>query len=281
MKFGANTFILTSPFTNQSTKIFKDFKAWGFDAVEIAVEDPAHIDPVHVRAELDKYQLDCCSICGVLPLDRDLRGNAAQQAGARAYLTQLIDYAAAVRSPTVMGPIYSAVGHAELYPPKVRQAQWRTVARNLKQLCRYAEKKGVVLALEPLNRFETDFINTCDQALQMIADVGSPALKVHLDTFHMNIEEKYPARAILKAGKQLGHFHACGTDRGQPGKDHTDWPAIAAALKKVRYQGAIVIEAFTPEIKIIAKATSIWRPLEPSQKDLAVKGLKFLKKILA
>ena len=77
--------------------------------------------------------------------------------------------------------------------------------------------------MEPLNRFETDFINTCDQGLQMIADVGSPALKLHLDTFHMNIEEKNQAKAIRKAGKLLGHFHACGSDRGTPGNDHIDW----------------------------------------------------------
>ena len=78
--------------------------------------------------------------------------------------------------------------------------------------------------MEPLNRFETDFINTCDQGLNMLADVGSPnLLKLHLDTFHMNIEEKNQAAAIRKAGKKLGHFHACGSERGTPGGDHIDW----------------------------------------------------------
>jgi D-psicose/D-tagatose/L-ribulose 3-epimerase len=152
--------------------------------------------------------------------------------------------------------------------------------RNLKKVSAYAQDKGIIIALEPLNRFETDFINTCDQALQMLDDVRNPALMVQLDTFHMNIEEKDSAKAILKAGKQLGHFHACGCDRGIPGSDHINWTAIAAALKKVGYDKEVVIESFTPDIKMIAKAAAIWRQVEKSPEDIAVKGLKFLKKTL-
>jgi D-psicose/D-tagatose/L-ribulose 3-epimerase len=280
MKFGVNTFVLTSPFTTKSTPLFKEFKSWGFDAVEIAVEDPTHLDPPRIKVELDRCGLTCCSICGVFPLARDLRGTPERQKASLDYLAKLIDYAVELQSFTVVGPMYSAVGHAELYPPAVKRSQWKTVARNLRKIAQYAESKGVILAMEPLNRWETDLINTCDQALQMIEDVGSPALMVHLDTFHMNIEEKDPVAAIRQAGKRLGHVHACGSDRGQPGNDHNDWVGIAAALKKIGYNRSIVIEAFSPDIKIIAKATSIWRLLEPSQKDLAVKGLRFLKKLL-
>jgi D-psicose/D-tagatose/L-ribulose 3-epimerase len=134
--------------------------------------------------------------------------------------------------------------------------------------------------MEPLNRFETDFINTVDQALDMISDVGSPALKLHYDTFHMNIEEKFQPAAIEKAGKLLGHFHACGCDRGTPGYDHIDWKGIAKALKKIKYNGDVVIESFTQDVKVIAKAAAIWRKIEPSREDIAVKGLEFLKKTL-
>jgi D-psicose/D-tagatose/L-ribulose 3-epimerase len=131
-----------------------------------------------------------------------------------------------------------------------------------------------------LNRFETDFINTCDQALKMVKDVGSPALKVHLDTFHMNIEEKNQAAAIRKAGKKLGHFHACGSDRGTPGNDHIDWKPIAKALKQVGYRGDAVIESFTTDVKVIARAAAIWRRMEPTRDEIAVKGLAFLRKNL-
>jgi D-psicose/D-tagatose/L-ribulose 3-epimerase len=121
-------------------------------------------------------------------------------------------------------------------------------------------------------------MNTADQALRMVKDVGSPALKIHLDTFHMNIEEKNQPKAIRKVGKLLGHFHACGTDRGTPGNDSLDWKPIVAALKSIGYKGDVVIESFTTDVKVIAKAAAIWRRMEPTRDEIAVKGLKNLKK---
>ena len=114
----------------------------------------------------------------------------------------------------------------------------------------------------------------------MAKAVGSPALKLHLDTFHMNIEEKNQTVAIRKAGKLLGHFHACGSGRGTPGTDHIDWKSIAAALKAVCYDGDVVIESFTTDVKVIARAAAIWRRIEPTRDEIAVKGLKFLKRTL-
>ena len=281
MKFGINTFLFTSPFTNQSTRLFKNFKAWGFDSVEIPIEQKSDIDPVYVRAQLAKQGLVCGSVCGAFGPDRDLRGTPKQQQNSLDYIMDLIDASVGLGCPIIAGPLYSAVGRAEFVPPPERKQQWKTVVKNLKRVCQYAEKRGITLALEPLNRFETDFINTCDQGLEMIAAVGSPVLKVHLDTFHMNIEEKDSPAAIRRAGKQLGHFHACGCDRGTPGNDHINWTGIAEALKKVKYDGDVVIESFTEDVKVIAKAASIWRLFEPSQKDIAIKGVKFLRKTLA
>ncbi len=280
MRFGINTFLFTSPFTNESTKLFKKFKAWGFETVEIAIEDISHIDPAHVKAQLDKNGLACGSVCACLGPDRDLRGTPEQQKTAMDYMTKLIDQMVILGCPSLIGPVYSAVGRANAVPPDEYKQQWKTVVGNLKTLCKYAEKNGRQICMEPLNRFETDFINTCDQALKMVKAVGSPALKLHLDTFHMNIEEKCQATAIRKAGKLLGHFHACGSDRGTPGNDHIDWKPIAAALKAVKYNGDVVIESFTQDVKVIAKAAAIWRKMEPSRDDIAVNGLKFLKKTL-
>jgi D-psicose/D-tagatose/L-ribulose 3-epimerase len=280
MRFGINTFLFTSPFTNESTKLFPQFKKWGFETVEIAIEDPAHIDPAHVKAELDKNKLVCGSVCACLGLDRDLRGTPETQQNAMEYMQKVLDQMVVLDCPSLIGPVYSAVGRADAVPAGEYKQQWKTVVRNLKQLCKYAHARGRQICMEPLNRFETDFINTVDQALQMVEAVGSPALKLHLDTFHMNIEEKDQAKAIRKAGKLIGHFHACGSDRGTPGNDHIDWTPIAAALKAVRYQGDVVIESFTTDVKVIARAAAIWRRIEPTQQEIAVKGLKFLKKTL-
>ena len=280
MHFGINTFLFTSPFTDRSTRLFAKFKRWGFDSVEIAIEDPAHVNPAFVKRELDRHGLVCGSVCGCFGPDRDLRGTTKQQMTAQKYLTSVLDQMVVLNCPTLIGPVYSAVGRADAVPPDEYRRQWKTVVKNLKTISRHAERRGKTICLEPLNRFETDFINTCDQALKMIKDVGSPALKIMLDTFHMNIEEKSSAAAIRKAGKHLGHVHACGSDRGTPGNDHIDWPSIAKALKDIRYQGDVVIESFTPDVKVIARAAAIWRRIEPTREEIAVKGLKFLKRTL-
>ena len=220
-----------------STRLFKQFKHWGFDSIEIPIEDPSHIDPAHVKRELDKHGLVCGSVCACLGPDRDLRGTPKQQKTSLKYLKKVIDQMVVLDCPSVVGPVYSSVGRADAVPAAEYKKQWKTVVKNLKTLAAYARKRGKKICLEPLNRFETDFINTCDQALKMVKAVGSPALKLHLDTFHMNIEEKNQAAAIRKAGKLLGHFHACGSDRGTPGNDHIDWKPIAKALKDIRLQG--------------------------------------------
>jgi D-psicose/D-tagatose/L-ribulose 3-epimerase len=280
MRFGINSFLFTSPFTNDSTKLFKTFKRWGFDTVEIPIEDPSHIDPAFVKTELDKAGLVCGSVCACLGPDRDLRGTEEQQKTALDYMKRLLDQMVVLDCPSLIGPVYSSVGRADAVPADEYKQQWATVVKNLRELCDYAQQRGRQICMEPLNRFETDFINTVDQGLKMIRDVGSPVLKLHLDTFHMNIEQKDQAAAIRKAGKLLAHFHACGSDRGTPGGDHIDWPGIAKALKAVRYDGDVVIESFTQDVKVIARAAAIWRKIEPSNKDIAVKGLKFVKKAL-
>ena len=278
MRFGINSFLFTSPFTTQSARLFPKFKKWGFETVEIPIEAPEHIDSTKVKAALDKNGLVCGSVCACMGPGRDFRGSAKDQREAMKYCKALIDHMVVLGCPSLIGPVYSVVGKADAVDPKQQKKEFALVVKNLKVLAAYAEKKGVQICVEPLNRFETDFLNTCDKGLQLIKAVGSPALKLHLDTFHMNIEEKNQAAAIKKAGKLLGHFHACGTDRGTPGNDELDWKPIIKALKSIKYKGDVVIESFTTDVKVIARAAAIWRRIEPTRDEIAVKGLKFLKK---
>jgi D-psicose/D-tagatose/L-ribulose 3-epimerase len=280
MRIGINTFLFTSPFTNKSTELFPTFKKWGFETVEIPVEDPSHIDPAHVRRELDKHGLKCGSVCACMGPGRDFRGTPGEQRTAMTYCKKLIDQMVVLGCPSLIGPVYSVVGKADAVEPKQQKKEWALVVKNLKQLATYAAKKRVRICIEPLNRFETDFLNTCDQGLKLLKAIGSKAAKLHLDTFHMNIEEKDQATAIRKAGKLLAHFHACGSDRGTPGNDHIDWKPIARALKQIKYKGDVVIESFTTDVKVIARAAAIWRRIEPTRNEIATKGIRFLKKIL-
>src|SRR5580698_2833883 len=178
MRFGINTFLFTSPFTTQSTRLFAQFKKWGFDTVEIPIENTSDIDPAKVKKELDKHGLVCGTVCACVGPDRDLRGTPQQQKDALDYMKRTIDQLVTLDCPAMIGPIYSSVGRADAVPPDEYKQQWKTVVNNLKTICAYAESKGKKIHLEPLNRFETDFINTVDQALELLEAVGSPVLQL-------------------------------------------------------------------------------------------------------
>lgn len=280
MRFSINTVLFVSPFTNASTPLFRKFKRWGFDAVELLIEDPRHIDPVFVRRELDRQGLVCGSVAAGLGPDRDLRGSLASRRRGVKFLCALLDQMVTLDCPALVGPVYSYAGRAGAATPAERRWQWRMVVKNLKTIAAYAEARGKIICVEPLNRFETDFLNTAEQGLQLIEDVNSPALKLHLDTFHTNIEEKHLDQAILQSSRHLAHLHVCGADRGTPGKDHTDWRGMAAALKKIKYNGDVVVESVTLDVPRIARCAAIWRRMEPTRDEIACDGLKFLRKTL-
>ena len=142
MRFGINTFLFISPFTNESTSLFKQFKAWGFDSVEIALEHESHIDAAFVKAELDRHGLVCGTLCGAFGPGRDLRGTAEEQQVSMDYIQHLIDAMGILGASVLAGPVYSVVGRADFVPEKERKVQWKLVAKNLKRVCQYAQKKG-------------------------------------------------------------------------------------------------------------------------------------------
>jgi D-psicose/D-tagatose/L-ribulose 3-epimerase len=279
MRIGASTFIWVSPFSNLTLDLIDRVKAFGFDLIEICVEDPETIDVTAIGARAKSAGLGV-TICGAFGPQRDLSADdQATRAAGLVYLRRCVDFAAALSSPFVSGPMYSAVGKTRFLETPERRRQWQLAAANLREAAKYAADVGVKLAIEPLNRFETDLVNTVDQGLELVQDVGADNVGLLLDTFHMNIEEKDIPAAILRAKGHIVEFHACASDRGTPGEDHLPWPKIAAALAQAGYDGPLIIEAFTPEIREIAKAVSIWRPLAASQDHLAREGLAHLRKV--
>ena len=197
------------------------------------------------------------------------------------YIIDGIDTCVKLESKVLVGPIYSAVNRARLETEEAKKEQWQTVVSNLKEICKYAEEKGVYIGLEPINRFETDFINITQDGLKIINDVGNKMLKLNLDTFHMHIEEKNILQALIEAGKSLILLHASENDRGTPGTGQVHWDSIAYALDKINYDSFVIIEAFTPFVKEIAEAEGIWRHTVADIDSLAEDGLRFLKNLLA
>ncbi|HTP59748.1 MAG TPA: sugar phosphate isomerase/epimerase family protein [Spirochaetia bacterium] len=279
--FGINTFLWASPFRTEHLHFLDKAKELGFDLLEIPIENEGDVDYRKAAEAYARTGLKC-SICGVMGAGRDpSHEDPAIQKGGVAYLKHLIDAAVIMKASTVAGPHYAAVGRTWQATPDQRKRDLERCARNLKEVARYAEDKGVTLALEPLNRFETSFINLTEQAIELTRMVGSPRLKLMMDTFHANIEEKSLGKAIELAGQDMVHIHANENDRGTPGTGHVPWAEIGAALKKIKFGGALVIESFSTEVKEIARAAAVWRPLAPSPDSLAREGLAFLKRLMA
>ena len=278
MRFGANTFIWRSPFsTHKDLDLLEKVQGMGFDLIEIAVEDPALIELKTLKSALDKTGIGVVT-CGVYGPGRNISSlDESERKAAKDYLVWMIDAAQYLGSDVVNGPMYSAVGKARLEDPADRETEWQLAVTGLKEMCEYAASKGVKLAFEPLNRFETDLVNVVEQGLKLISDVGAANLGFHLDTFHMHLEEKDSVEAIHNAGDRVFHFHACENDRGVPGTGQVDWEGIFQALAKIGYKGSIVIESFTPEVKSIARAVCIWREIAPDQDTIASEGLRFIK----
>ena len=279
--YGINTFTWTSPFRTKDLPLLDKAKAMGFDLVEIPIEAEKDINYAKAADAYKRTGLKC-SICAVMGASRDpAHEDKSIQQGGVAYLKHCIDAAVTMGATRVGGPLYSAVGRTWQATAAQRKRDLERCARNLKEVARYAEDKGITLGVEPLNRFETSFINLAEQAVELVKMVDSPRVGVMIDTFHSNIEEKSIGKAIETAGPYLVHVHANENDRGIPGSGHVGWNEVAAALKKVNYSGALVIESFNTTVKEIARAAAIWRPVAPTQNMLATEGLAFLKKLMA
>jgi D-psicose/D-tagatose/L-ribulose 3-epimerase len=281
VKFGVNTFVWVSPFTTAAARdLAPKVKALGFDILEVACETPDLIDVREVGKAIRDNGLEAI-VCGAWGPDRDIaNADPKPVKSSKDYIHWLIDAAAELGSPTVCGPMYSGVGKAHLDDELARRAEWQRSVKGIREMALVAADKDVRLALEPLNRFETDMINIVDQGLDFIDDVGKSNVGLHLDTFHMHLEEQSSGAAVRKAADRIFHFHACENDRGVPGAGQVHWKEVAAALKEVHYAGPVVIESFTSQVKEIARAVCIWREIAPSQDAIATEGLKFLRSIL-
>jgi D-psicose/D-tagatose/L-ribulose 3-epimerase len=284
MKFGVSTWLWTSPFTTETIALFPKIKRMGFDFVELPIEDPALIDGKLVRRALDDHGLGCVG-CGAFGPTRDLTHEDPKvHAVCFDYIKRSLDLCAELGTDVFAGPMYSAVGKRRLLPAAERKTEWNRAVGNLRKACELAAQRRVRLAIEPLNRFETDLVNTAADVARMVDEIAHPAAGVMADSYHMNLEERDNEQALRTIGHRLAHVQVSDNYRGCPGKGQVRWDTFKRgilAAQAVGYKGGIAIESFTPEIKELAGAVCFWRPMEPTQDGFAEDGLKFLRQLFA
>ncbi|MDQ6482076.1 sugar phosphate isomerase/epimerase family protein [Dyadobacter sp. LHD-138] len=280
MLFGASTFIWVSPFSTENIDLLTKVKNMGYDILEIAVEDTSIIDWNLIKDIARDLDLKI-TISGAFGMERDISSNEPEfRKLGKQYIIDCIKIAENIGSPIFGGPVYSAVGKTRLVSDEQKKQERAWCVETLQEIGKIAGDHGVVVGLEPLNRFETDMVNTVDQALSIVHEVASPNLKIVLDTFHSNIEEKDIPASIRKIGKDLlCHVQGNESDRGTPGTGHLEWQGIREALIEIGYEGAVVIETFGQPSKELARAACIWRPLANSADELASEGLDFYKRM--
>jgi D-psicose/D-tagatose/L-ribulose 3-epimerase len=235
---------------------FERLKRYGYDGIELEGE-PQEYHRQEVNQLCRAFDLEVLSIAGIYPWPTDERdlANPDPRVRERAvnYLEECVDFASAVGAPLIIVvpsavAKASPVGHFESEEEWVAAAEreWNYALESVRTAAVYAEQEGIALAVEPINRYETFLVNNVDQGLRFVSGVGSRAVKLHLDTFHMNIEEKDPAEAIRKAGELLVNVHIADSNRQAVGRGHTDFEAIMRALQEIDYQGALALEPLPP-----------------------------------
>jgi D-psicose/D-tagatose/L-ribulose 3-epimerase len=276
---GVNTWVWTSPLTDAAlATLAAKVAGWGFDVLELPVENLGDWTPARAARVLADHGLGT-TVCLVMPPGRELvAADAATVKSTQDYLCAVVDVAAVVGSAVIAGPAYTSVGRTWRMSPTERSATYAQLRENLAPVAEYAGAAGVTVAVEPLNRYETSLLNTVGQTLEALGDL--PHCGVGLDLYHQNIEEKDITAAIRAAAGRIAHVQVCGNDRGAPGADHLDWPVILRAIGDAGYTGPLCIETFTADNATIATAASIWRPLAPTQDNLALTGLRNLRAAL-
>ncbi|MGD0127217.1 MAG: sugar phosphate isomerase/epimerase family protein [Terriglobia bacterium] len=277
MKYGVNTMVWTTRVNETHEELFSCIKAWGFDGVELFLSPQEPADIPAVRRMLEANHLEC-TMCSVLPRECHL---VSPQAEVRArgvlFLKTCVDRTAELGARLICGPMYAGLG---VMTGRQRTAdEWNWAVEGLQAVGRHAEKREVTICLEPLNRFETYFLNTLEDAASLVRDIGAPNVKIHFDTFHSNIEEKHPAEALRSVANELGHVHISENDRGIPGSGHFDWQGVLKVLKAIRYNGWMTIESFAQPEPDLAAAAAIWRDVAPSGDELAQQGLRFIRRL--
>jgi D-psicose/D-tagatose/L-ribulose 3-epimerase len=276
MKFGVNTFIWSAQYDATVRAMLPSIKEHGFDGVEVPLFRPSEFPAARVRRDTEVLGL-ACTVCSVLlPGFSLIDDDANVRRQTQQHLRDTILAASEAGVTLIAGPLYCPVGYL---PGRRRTAEELSRAvEGYQIIADVLAHNNVTLAIEPLNRFETFFLNTAADAAALCAEVAHPNIGILFDTFHANIEEKDIAQGYRTVGKHLKHVHTCENDRGIPGSGHVEWNSVFDALSDLNYDSWLTIESFGFAIGELSAAASIWRDIERTPESIAFQGVQFLKK---
>ncbi len=275
MQFGIHSLLFTEAFVEKDLPLLDKCRQMGFDAVEIIPFDPARFPARKVRSAAADLGLTINTGYGMPAEYNIISPDAEVRKRGIEFSKRLIDLSNEAGAKVFGGMIYCGWGYLT---GKMRtEEEWKWGVEGYREIASYArDASDLILGIEPVNRFESHFINIAADAVRFINEVGIPNVKVHLDTFHMIREEDNITEAVRQTAGRLGYIHACENQRGIPGTGLMPWSEFFLALQEVKYDGCITIESFDPNMESIAKLCCIWRKLAESPEELATEGLRFL-----
>jgi len=273
MKLGIHAYAWCSQWSNETLDLIDRVQDLDLDFIEIPLMCLDTFDATSVRRRLSDLQFGAVTSTVLMEKTDITSDNPDVRARGIAYLKACVRATSDIGATSLSGVIYSQ--HVKSMPHRPGEEVWQYSADGLRDVARYAREHDVTIGIEPVNRYESCLINTCEQALRLKSIIGEDNVKVHLDTYHMNIEEKSFYEATKKAGDELIHYHLCENDRGIPGSGLVDWNGIFRALSEINYQGNAALESFVDCTDNMN--TWVWRQLAPDGDTLLKEGVRFIR----
>jgi D-psicose/D-tagatose/L-ribulose 3-epimerase len=278
MQFGVHLFTFVPRIDSSVLEVLPRLAELGLEGCEVPLlaEQLEGVDVRALRRKLDELGLFRIAGTGIPEVLSTVSDDAAVRRAGVAFVERCIDMTADLGAELLTGALYAPFGVTSAAGGRTSVQRVRSV-ESLRELCLYARHRGVTLGLEPLNRYEHFFVNTAAEAVSLVREVGASNLRVHLDTYHMNIEEKSMSGAVLACGDLLCHVHAAENDRGTPGTGLVNWDELFRGLSGIGYRGRMVIETFFESVPDIPDFSRVWRPLAPDPETFCREGVGFLK----